>query len=87
MVVHLALQEIAFTTYSTLSMLRLLSPMEKKYKRFCKPSKARHVDIPWIALAEHSQMSSYLLGFQSYFSFFALFCIGKIKISHQQHKG
>ena len=37
------------------------------------------------ALAKHSQMSTHSPGFQSFFRFFASFCIGKI--SHQQHKG
>ena len=51
-----------------------------------KPSKPCHVGIHWIALAEDSQMSTHLPGFQSFLCFFfASLCIGKI--SHQQYKG
>ena len=50
-----------------------------------KTPKPCHVGIHWIALTEHSQMSTHMPGFQSFFGFFASFCIGKI--SHQQHKG
>ena len=38
-----------------------------------------------IALAKCSQMSTYVPGFQSFFMFFASFCIGQI--SNQQHIG
>ena len=38
-----------------------------------------------ITLAEYTQMSTHVPGFQSFFRFFASFCIGQI--SHQQHKG
>ena len=31
-------------------------------KDFCKQSKPCHVDIHWIALAEHSQMSTHMPG-------------------------
>ena len=44
-------------------------------------SKSCHVCIHWIALAESSQMSTYLPWFQSLFSFFASFCIRKISNS------
>ena len=37
------------------------------------------------ALAEYSQMSTHLPGFQYFFVFFASFCIGQI--SYQQDKG
>ena len=47
-------------------------------KHFRKPSKAYHVGIHWIALAEYSQMSTHVPGFQTFFRFFALFCIGQI---------
>ena len=65
-------------------MMRLLSSKAQGRKDFWKPSKPCHVDIHWIALAEFSQMSTNMLGFQSFFSFFASFCFGHI--SHQQHK-
>ena len=71
--------------YLTLSMPRLLSSKAQGRKGFGKLSKPYHVGIHWIALAEHSQMSTHVPGFHSFFSFFASFCIGQI--SHQQHKG
>ena len=43
-----------------------------------------HVGIHWKVLTEYYQMSTHVPGFQSFFRFFASFCIGKI--SHQQHK-
>ena len=45
---------------------------------FLKPSKPFHVGIHWNALAECSQMSTHIPGFQSFFRFFASFCIGQI---------
>ena len=54
-------------------------------KIFEKPSRPCHVGIHWINPAKHSQMSTYMPGFRSFFSFFASFCVGKI--GHQQHKG
>ena len=47
--------------------------------------KPYHVGIHWIALAEYSQMSTIMPGFQSFISSFASLCIGQI--DHQQHKG
>ena len=41
--------------------------------------------IPWKGLTEYSQMNTHLQGFQSFFMYFASFCIGQI--SHQKHKG
>ena len=52
-------------------------------KIFEKPSKSFYVGIHWIALAEHSQMSTHVPG--SFFRFFAPFSVGQI--SQQQHKG
>ena len=69
----------------TLPMLRLLSSKAQGHKDFLKPSKPGHFGIHWIALAEYSQMSTHVPGFQLFFCFFASFCIGKI--SRQQHKG
>ena len=66
-------------------MLRLFSSKAQGRKDFRKPSKPCHVGIHWIALAEYSQMSTHVPGFQSFFRFFASFCIGQI--SHHQHKG
>ena len=52
-----------------------------RLKDFWKPSKPCHVGIHGIALAECSQMSTHLPGFQSIFRGFALFCIGQITSS------
>ena len=46
-------------------------------KDFGKPLNPCHVGIHWIALAEHSQMSTHLQWFQSSFSVFASICIGQ----------
>ena len=51
---------------------------------FWKPFKPCHVGIHWRALAEYSQMSTHLPGFQSFFRLFASFC--DAKMSHIQHK-
>ena len=69
----------------TLPMLRLLSFKAQGYKYFWKPTKPFHVGIHWIALAECSQMSTHLPGFQVVISFFVSFCI--CQISHQLLKG
>ena len=60
----------------TVPVLRLLSSKAQGCKDFWKPSKPCHVGTHWIALAEFSQMSTHLPGFQWFFRFFALFCIG-----------
>ena len=69
----------------SLLMLRLLSSKLQGRKYFRKPLKPCHVGIHWNALTEYFHMSTHLPGFQSFFRFFASFCIGQI--SHQQHKG
>ena len=69
----------------TLPMLRLLSPRVQGCKDFYKQSKPCHIGFHWIALTEYSQMSTHFPGFQTFFSFFASFCIGQI--SHQQATG
>ena len=51
----------------------------KKSIDFLKQSKPCHVGIHQIALAKYSQMNTHLPGFQSFFRYFALFCITKIK--------
>ena len=56
----------------TLLMLRLLSSKAQGCKDFWKTSKPCQVGIHWKALAEYSQMSTHLPGFQS---FFRDFCI------------
>ena len=66
-------------------ILRLLTSKAQGQKDFCKSSKPCQCGIHWKALAEYSQVSTHLPWFQLSFSFFALFCIGKV--SHQQHKG
>ena len=77
---------LAITCLLTLPMLKLLSSKTKGRKDFGKPSKPFDVGIHCIALAEYSQMSTHVPGFQSFFIlFFASFCIGQI--SNQKHKG
>ena len=67
----------------TLPMLRLISSKAQRDKDIWKPSKPCHFGIHWIALIEHSQMSTHVPGFQSYFRLFASFLNGQI--SHQLH--
>ena len=67
----------------SLPMLGLLSSKAQESKVFLKPPKPCCVGIHWIALAEYSQMSTHLPGFQAFFRVFASFCIAQI--SHQQH--
>ena len=43
-------------------------------QRFLKPSKPCHVGIHCIALAEYSQMSTHVPGFQPFLRIFASFC-------------
>ena len=54
----------------TLSMLRLLSFKAQESKYLGKLSKPCHVGIHWIALAEYSQMSTHVPGFQPFFKVF-----------------
>ena len=70
---------------STLPTLRLLSSKTQERKDSWKLSKPRLVGILWKALVEYSQNSTHVPGFQSFFRFFAPFCIGQI--SQQHHKG
>ena len=48
---------------------------------FQKPSKACHAGIRWIALTEHSQMSTYVPGFQSFLRFLYHFVLAKLATS------
>ena len=71
----------------TIQILRLILPKAQRRKDFLKAIKTLSC---WYSLdsshwAEYSQMSTHMPGFQSFFSFFASFCIGQI--SHHQHKG
>ena len=61
--------------YLTLPMLRLHSSKAQKCKYFWKPYKPCHGGIYEKALAEYSQMSTHLPGFQSFFSFFLHHCV------------
>ena len=54
-------------------------PLEHKNGK----TKLCHVGIHWIVCAKYFQISTHVPGFQSSFSFFFYFCIGKIS---QQHK-
>ena len=65
----------------TLPMLRLLSFKAQGCKDLWKPSKSCHVGIHWIALAENSQMSTNMPGFQSFFRFFRHFVLAKLATS------
>ena len=51
-------------------------------QKFRKPPKPCCVGTHGKALAEHSHMSTHLPGFQSFFRFFAPFCIGQISHKH-----
>ena len=50
---------------------KAIIPQSQGRKDFWKPSKPCHVGIYLIALAEYTQMSTNVPGFQSFFSFFA----------------
>ena len=62
----------------TLSMLRLLSSKAQGRNDFWKTSKPCHVGIHWIALAEYSQMSNHVPGFQSFSGFLHHFVLSKL---------
>ena len=66
---------------STLPMLRLLSSKARGRKGLLKPSKPCHVGIHWIALAEYSQMSTHMPGFQSFSGFLHLFVLVELATS------
>ena len=59
-------------------MLRLLSPKAQGRKDFRKPSKPSHVSVQRVALAEDSQMSTHVPGFQSFFRFLHHFLLAKL---------
>ena len=59
----------------------LLSSKAQGCKDFWKPSKSCHVGIHWIALAEYSQMSTYLPGFPVIFQLFVSFWVAKLDTS------
>ena len=61
----------------------IFCPKHKDAKTFFKPSKPCHVGIRWISLTEYSNTGTHMPGFQTFFSFFSLFCI--VQISQQQH--
>ena len=65
----------------TLTMLRLLLPQAQGRKDLGKPPKPCRFDIHWIALAEHSQMSTHLPGFQSFVRFLHHFVLARLAIS------
>ena len=59
----------------------ILSSKAQGNRNLCKPSKPCHVGIHWIALAEYSQMSTHLPGFQSIFRFLHHFVLAKLVTS------
>ena len=61
----------------TFPMLRLLSSKPQGGKEFLKSSKPCHVGIHWIALAEYSQMSTHVPGFQLFFHFLHPYVLAK----------
>ena len=69
----------------TLPMLRLLQPKNKDANT-CENhlNPVILVFIGWLSTT-YSQISTHMLGFWTFFRFFASFCIGQN--SHQQHKG
>ena len=75
----LKILKIFCITYAILSM-SILSSKAQLCKDFWKSYKSCHVGIHWIVRAEYSQMSTHLPGFQSFFRFFASFCIGQISL-------
>ena len=66
------------TVKLTLQMLTLLLSKAQGRKDIWKPSKLYHIGIHWIALAEHSQMSTHLPGFQSFSRFLHHFVLAKL---------
>ena len=72
--------------FSTIQILRLLSSEAQGCKDFS--SKPCHTGIHWIALAEYSQMSTHMPGFQSFFRVFRIhFILAKLAISSKRVKG
>ena len=64
-----------------LAMLKLLRPKHKNAMIFWKTSKPCHVGIHWIALAEHSHMSTHVPVFQSFSGVFAFAKLATSSIS------
>ena len=69
---------VRWTSTLTLPMPRPLSSKAQGCKDVRKPSKPCHVGIHWIALAEYSQMSTHLPGFQSFSSFLHHFVLARL---------
>ena len=67
--IALGKEQVRCSFYLTLLMLRLRSSNAKECKTFWKTFKPCHVGIHWKALAEYSQMSTHVPGFQSFFMF------------------
>ena len=72
-----------FDAFSTFPMLRLFSSKAPGCKDLWKPLKPCHVGIHWIALAEHSQMSTHLPGFRPFFRFLPHFVLAKLAFSRK----
>ena len=75
---------VRWTSTLTLPMPRPLSSKAQGCKDVRKPSKPCHIGIHWIDLAEYSQMSTHLPGFQSFFKLFASFSIGKLSTTSKR---
>ena len=65
----------------TLPMTRLISSKAQGCKDVSKPSKSCHFGIHGKALAEHSQMSTHMLGFHEYFRFLRHYALDKLATS------
>ena len=65
----------------TLSMLRLLFSKAQKRRDVWKLSKPCHVGINWKALTEHSQMSTHVPGYESFFRFLHNLVLAKLATS------
>ena len=71
----------AISLVNPFNAVRLLSAKAQGCKNLWKPSKPYHVGIHWIALIECSQMSTHLLGFQSFSRFLHHFVLAKLVTS------
>ena len=73
---HFACQYVHFSYFNPRNQV-------PKHNDFLKLSRPCHVGIHWIALAEYTQMSTHMPGFQPFSRLIASFCIDQM--SNQQH--
>ena len=72
---------VSQTLHLTLSMLRLLSSKAQEHNNFENHLNPVMLIGNLIALTEHSQMSTYMSGFQSFFRFLHTFVLAKLATS------